>query len=84
MKLNQDPMEKAIRSLGCRNKVRCGEDVLHIACVVRQNDWRPLKADWWRKVTMDTYVQAVSDEKRKAQSKVVKMLLPGVRKREAV
>jgi len=36
------------------------------------------------KVTMDTYVQAVSDEKRKAQSKVVKMLLPGVRKREAV
>ena len=36
------------------------------------------------KVTMDTYVQAVSDEKRNAQSKVVKMLLPGVRKREAV
>jgi integrase len=36
------------------------------------------------KVTMDTYVQAVSDEKRKAQSKVVEMLLPGIRKREAV
>ncbi len=36
------------------------------------------------KVTMDTYVQAVSDEKRKAQSKVVKMLLPGIPKREAV
>jgi integrase len=36
------------------------------------------------KVAMDTYVQAVSDEKRKAQSKVVKMLLPGLRKREAV
>ena len=36
------------------------------------------------KVTMDTYVQAVSDKKRKAQSKVVKMLLPGIRKREAV
>jgi integrase len=30
------------------------------------------------KVTMDTYVQAVSDEKRKAQSKVVEMLLPGI------
>jgi integrase len=30
------------------------------------------------KVTMDTYVQAVSDEKRNAQSKVVKMLLPGI------
>ena len=36
------------------------------------------------RVTMDTNVQAVSDEKRKAQSKVVKMLLPGIRKREAV
>jgi hypothetical protein len=32
------------------------------------------------KVTIDTYVQAVSDEKCKAQSKVVKMLLRGVRK----
>jgi len=29
---------------------------------------------------MDTYVQAVSDEKRKAQNKVVEMLLPGIRK----
>jgi len=32
------------------------------------------------KVTMDTYVQAVSDEKRKAQNKVVEMLLPGIRR----
>jgi integrase len=32
------------------------------------------------KVTMDTYVQAVSDEKRKAQSKVVNLLLPRIRK----
>jgi integrase len=32
------------------------------------------------KVTMDTYVQAVSDEKRNAQSKVVGMLLPGIRR----
>ena len=36
------------------------------------------------KVTMDTYVQAVGDERRRAQSKVVKMLLPGIRKREVV
>ena len=27
------------------------------------------------KVTMDTYVQAVTDEKREAQNKVVKLLL---------
>ena len=32
------------------------------------------------KVTMDTYVQAVSDEKRNAQTRVVKMLLPGIRR----
>jgi integrase len=32
------------------------------------------------KVTMDTYVQAVTDEKREAQNKVVKMLLPGIRR----
>ena len=32
------------------------------------------------KVTMDTYVQAVSDEKRNAQNKVVEMLLPGIRR----
>jgi integrase len=31
------------------------------------------------KVTMDTYVQAVTAEKREAQNKVVKMLLPGIR-----
>jgi hypothetical protein len=31
-------------------------------------------------VTIDKYVQAVSDEKRKAQSKVVEMILPGIRK----
>jgi hypothetical protein len=29
---------------------------------------------------MDTYVQAVSDEKRNSQSKVVKMLLPDIRR----
>jgi integrase len=32
------------------------------------------------KVTMDTYVQAVTDEKREAQNMVVKMLLPGIRR----
>jgi hypothetical protein len=32
------------------------------------------------RVTMDTFVQAVSDEKRKAQSKVVEMSMPGIRK----
>jgi hypothetical protein len=43
-----DPMEKAIANLGWRNRVRCGERVVQIACLVRENDWRPLKVDWWR------------------------------------
>jgi integrase len=33
------------------------------------------------KVTMDTYVQAMSDEKRKAESTVVEMIMPGIRKK---
>jgi hypothetical protein len=32
------------------------------------------------KVRMETYVQAMSDEKRKAQSKVVEMIMPCIRK----
>jgi integrase len=32
------------------------------------------------KVTMDTYVQAVTDEKREAQNKLVKMILPGIQR----
>jgi len=41
-------MEKAIRDIGRRNTIRCGDRVLQIACLIRQNDWRSLKADWWR------------------------------------
>jgi len=33
------------------------------------------------RVTMDTYVQAVTDEKRDAQTTVVRMLLPGIGKK---
>ncbi len=43
-----DPMEKAIRDLGWRDKVRCGDRVVQIACLIREIDWRPLKAGWWR------------------------------------
>jgi len=58
-------------------------------CIVNANGENPkviqeLLRHATLKVTMDTYVQAMSDEKRKAQSKVVEMLLPGIRKREAV
>jgi integrase len=36
------------------------------------------------KVTMDTYVQTMSDEKRKAQSKVVEMIMPAFAKKQGV
>ena len=32
------------------------------------------------KVTMDTYVRAVTDEKREVQNKLVKMILPGIQR----
>jgi len=48
MNSESDPLEEAVRDLGWRNKVRCAEDVLQIACLVRQSDWRPLRAKWWR------------------------------------
>jgi hypothetical protein len=48
MNSQSDLMEKAIRNLGWRNKVRCGERVVQIAYLVRENGWRPLKAEWWR------------------------------------
>ncbi len=31
-----DLMEKAVRNLGWRNKVRCGDRVIQIACLVRE------------------------------------------------
>jgi hypothetical protein len=43
-----DPMEKAIKNIGWRNKIRCGDHVIQIACLLRHNDGRPLVADWWR------------------------------------
>jgi len=47
--MNNQPelMEKAIRNLGWRNKFRCGDRMVRIACLVRDSDWRPLKAEWW-------------------------------------
>src|SRR4051812_54400 len=46
--MNQsDPIEKAIKNLGWRNKIRCGDRVVQIVCLVRESDRRPLEAEWW-------------------------------------
>ena len=41
-------MENALANLGWRNRVRSGERLLQIACLIRENDWRPLRVEWWR------------------------------------
>jgi len=40
---------KAVKNLGICNQFRLGERVLTIACLLRDNDRRPLRAPWWRK-----------------------------------
>lgn len=42
------PMERAIRLLGVYRRFQGPEREIQIACLVRQADWRPLKAPWWR------------------------------------
>ena len=57
-----------LRSIKCRREVRW--------CEVGANEGYPQMDHH----TMDTYVQAVTDEKREAQNKVVKVILPGIRR----
>ena len=48
MRSSADPLDKAIRNIGVRNTIRYGERTLIVACLIREMDWRPLKAPWWR------------------------------------
>lgn len=43
-----DPFDKAIRNLWDKRTIRNGEKEHVIACLIRTEDWRPLKAPWWR------------------------------------
>ena len=45
--MKQDPLPKAITSLGVRRIFRHDDKVYKIACLLREEDWRPLQADWW-------------------------------------
>src|SRR5215469_12783577 len=47
MSSSTDPMDKAIRNLGLYHTILYGEDTLIVACLIREADWRPLKAPWW-------------------------------------
>jgi hypothetical protein len=41
-------MEKAIKNLRVCHTIRYGKRILIVACLIREPDWRPLKARWWR------------------------------------
>lgn len=43
-----DPIDRAVRQLHERRTFRHGERSIVIACLIRTDDWRPLKAAWWR------------------------------------
>lgn len=43
-----DPIDRAVRNLGIRRTFRSGDRSITLACLIRQADWRPLQAEWWR------------------------------------
>jgi hypothetical protein len=49
MKKPPDLMDKAISQLWQRRSFPFGNRNLVVACLIREGDWRPLKAPWWRK-----------------------------------
>jgi hypothetical protein len=46
--MNPDATDKAIAELWFRDTFVLGERKLIVACLVREQDWRPLSAPWWR------------------------------------
>jgi hypothetical protein len=43
-----DPVESARRELYLRRRFPRGDTPIVIACLIREDDWRPLEAPWWR------------------------------------
>ena len=43
-----DPFERARGLLGQHHCFQHGDRTLVIACLIRTEDWRPLRAPWWR------------------------------------
>ena len=48
MSSSAEHMDRAIRNLWVRRSIRNGERILTVACLIREADWRPLQAPWWR------------------------------------
>jgi hypothetical protein len=43
-----DPVDKAIKNLWQCRLFRHGDQDIVVACLIREQDWRPLKAPLWR------------------------------------
>ena len=41
-------LDEAVKNLGVKNIFRDGARQFELACLIRKNDWRPLKAEWWK------------------------------------
>ena len=42
-----DSIETAIKHLYCRNRIEFDGRAVTVALLIREDDWRPLKASWW-------------------------------------
>ncbi|HSH17141.1 MAG TPA: hypothetical protein VLD18_13955, partial [Verrucomicrobiae bacterium] len=43
-----DPVERAREQLFLKRTVRHGDRTILVAFLIREADWRPLEAPWWR------------------------------------
>jgi len=48
MNKQSSPIDQAIEKLWERRTFSLNERLIVIACLIREYDWRPLKAEWWR------------------------------------
>jgi hypothetical protein len=48
MNAKHPSFDRAIKDLGVRRTFRHGTRTIEIATLVRETDWRPLRAPWWR------------------------------------
>ncbi len=46
--MKDDSIERAIKNLWLKRTFYHGEKKLIVACLLRSDDYRPLKAPWWR------------------------------------
>lgn len=52
-------LEKAIKSLGIKRSVNLAGKSIQLACLIREEDRRPFRANWWK--GKESYLMAVAD-----------------------